>query len=70
MFSYRSDGTFRLLAAFPNDQLIFKNLLREYFSPSMAKTLKKKAVCFMNFRINLKIENMSRLTSEKQIPRS
>lgn len=65
MFSYRTDGTFRLLAAFPNDQLIFKNLLREYFSPSMAKT-----VCFMNFRINLKIENMSRLTSEKQILRS
>lgn len=70
MFSYRTDGTFRLLAAFPNDQLIFKNLLREYFSPSMAKTLKKKAVCFMNFRINLKIENMSRPTSEKQILRS
>lgn len=69
MFSYRTDGTFRLVAAFPNDQLIFKNLLREYFSPSMAKTLKKK-LCFMNFRINLKIENMSRLTSEKQILRS
>lgn len=59
------DGIFCLFVVFLNDYLIFKNFLREYFFLSMVKILKKKVVCFMNFCINFKIENMSRFISEK-----